>query len=67
MREKLVERLQDIPGVASVSLDIDEIKLTPLSPMPDAILQPLSADQVRDLIAYLMSPGQVELPAGFAQ
>lgn len=24
MREKLVERLQDIPGVASVSLDIDE-------------------------------------------
>jgi copper chaperone CopZ len=25
MREKLVERLQDIPGVASVSLDIDEI------------------------------------------
>jgi hypothetical protein len=26
MREKLVERLQDIPGVASVSLDIDEIE-----------------------------------------
>jgi hypothetical protein len=26
MREKLVERLEDIPGVASVTLDIDEIE-----------------------------------------
>ncbi|HZN33921.1 MAG TPA: hypothetical protein VFB80_08880, partial [Pirellulaceae bacterium] len=46
--------------------DIDEIKLTTLSPMPDAILQPLKNEQVRDLIAYLMSAGQVELPEGFA-
>jgi putative heme-binding domain-containing protein len=42
--------------------EIDEIKLTTLSPMPEGILQPLQPDQVRDLVAYLMSPGQVDLP-----
>jgi hypothetical protein len=31
--------------------------------MPDGILQPLAPDQVRNLVAYLQSPGQVELPA----
>lgn len=45
--------------------DIEQIAATTLSPMPDGILQPLSAEQVRDLFAYLMSAGQVELPAGF--
>jgi putative heme-binding domain-containing protein len=42
--------------------EIDEIKLTTLSPMPEGILQPLKPDQIRDLVAYLMSPGQVDLP-----
>jgi putative membrane-bound dehydrogenase-like protein len=42
--------------------EIDDVKLTTLSPMPEAILQPLTPDQVRDLVAYLMSPGQVEPP-----
>lgn len=41
--------------------EIDEQKLTTLSPMPDGILQPLQPDQIRDLLAYLMSPTQVEL------
>jgi putative membrane-bound dehydrogenase-like protein len=45
--------------------EIDEVRLTTLSPMPEGMLQPLKPDQVRDLIAYLMSPGQVELPVGF--
>jgi putative heme-binding domain-containing protein len=44
--------------------EIDEIKLTTLSPMPEGILQPLKEEQVRDLVAYLMSPSQVELPQG---
>ena len=44
--------------------EIDEIKLTTLSPMPEGILQPLKPEQVRDLVAYLMSPSQVDLPAG---
>jgi putative membrane-bound dehydrogenase-like protein len=42
--------------------EIDEVKLTTLSPMPDALLQPLSEDQIRNLIAYLMGSGQVTLP-----
>lgn len=43
--------------------DIDEIQPSSLSLMPDGLLQPLSADQVRDLVAYLMSPTQVPLPS----
>jgi putative heme-binding domain-containing protein len=43
--------------------EIDDIKLTTLSPMPEGILQPLTHTQIRNLIAYLMSPTQVELPA----
>jgi putative heme-binding domain-containing protein len=43
--------------------EIDEQKLTTLSPMPEGILQPLKPDQIRDLVSYLMSPTQVELPA----
>jgi putative heme-binding domain-containing protein len=43
---------------------IDQIKPSDLSLMPDGLLAPLSPDQVRDLVGYLMSPNQVELPAG---
>jgi hypothetical protein len=43
--------------------EIDDIKLTSLSAMPDGILQPLKDEQIRDLVAYLMTPGQVDLPA----
>jgi putative heme-binding domain-containing protein len=42
--------------------EIEEQKLTDLSPMPDGLLAPLSEQQVRDLFAYLMAPGQVDLP-----
>jgi putative membrane-bound dehydrogenase-like protein len=45
--------------------EIDDVSLSTLSAMPDGILQPLKADQIRDLVAYLMSAGQVELPANF--
>jgi len=34
----------------------------PQSMMPEGLLQAFSADQVRDLIAYLMHPVQVPLP-----
>ena len=40
---------------------IEEIKQTTLSPMPDGLLTNLTADQIRDLIAYLMHPTQVAL------
>jgi len=42
--------------------DIDAIVPTTLSAMPDGILQPLRDDQIRDLVAYLMSPSQVDPP-----
>ncbi len=42
--------------------DVAELSLSTLSAMPDGLLQPLQEEQVRELIAYLMSPGQVDLP-----
>jgi putative membrane-bound dehydrogenase-like protein len=38
-----------------------------VSMMPDNILQTLSFEQVRDLVAYLASPGQVPIPSGVSQ
>jgi putative membrane-bound dehydrogenase-like protein len=46
--------------------EINQIAPSTLSVMPDGILQPLSAEQIRNLVAYLMAPGQVELPPGVA-
>lgn len=42
--------------------DIDARKKSALSLMPDGQLQSMSPDDVRNLIAYLMSDGQVPLP-----
>ncbi|WP_425613750.1 PVC-type heme-binding CxxCH protein [Anatilimnocola sp. NA78] len=42
--------------------EIEERKLSPVSMMPDGLLQNLSLDQVRQLLAYLMGPDQVPLP-----
>ncbi|SFI47262.1 PVC-type heme-binding CxxCH protein [Planctomicrobium piriforme] len=42
--------------------DVEESKPTSLSPMPEGMLQTLSANQVRDLIAYLRHASQVALP-----
>ncbi len=42
--------------------DIEESKQTTASLMPDGQLQTLTKDQVRDLVGYLMSSGQVPLP-----
>jgi putative membrane-bound dehydrogenase-like protein len=47
--------------------DIDEQKMTSLSPMPEGLLQTLSFEQVRDLFAYLRHHSQVKLPAGETQ
>jgi putative membrane-bound dehydrogenase-like protein len=35
--------------------DVDEMRISDKSMMPDGLLQPLSDSQIRDLIAYLMS------------
>ncbi len=49
-----------------VVIPVDEIEqrtTSPLSMMPEGMLQTLTTDQARDLFAYLMGPGQVPLPA----
>ncbi len=49
-----------------IVLPLDEIEnrgVSPLSIMPEQMLDKLSFEQVRDLISYLSSPGQVPLPA----
>jgi putative membrane-bound dehydrogenase-like protein len=42
--------------------DIEEIKQTSVSLMPEGILESLSPDEARDLISYLMADHQVPLP-----
>lgn len=42
--------------------EIEELKATTLSVMPDGLLQNFTADQIRDLVGYLMSTDQVPLP-----
>ena len=42
--------------------EIEERKLSSLSIMPEGMLQNLKIEQVRELFAYLMGPGQVPLP-----
>lgn len=42
--------------------EIDEMKTSDKSLMPDGQLQTLTADEIRDLVGYLMHPVQVPLP-----
>jgi putative heme-binding domain-containing protein len=44
--------------------DVDSVKDSPLSIMPEGQLDSLTKEQVRDLIAYLGSKSQVALPDG---
>lgn len=44
--------------------EIEEMQESPVSMMPDKLLNALSDQQIQDLIAYLMSPAQVPLPDG---
>ena len=47
--------------------DIDEIKTSSLSMMPDGQWDTLSDDEVRDLVKYLATKEQVPLPDGFRE
>ncbi len=42
--------------------DVESIETTNLSSMPDGLLDNLSAEEIRDLLAYLMHPSQVARP-----
>lgn len=57
--------LQTAKDRIQVELDeIDEVQVSTQSLMPDGLLQPMTEQQIRDLVAYLMSPTQVPLPEG---
>jgi putative membrane-bound dehydrogenase-like protein len=43
--------------------DIEERRKSPISMMPEGLLEKLTQEEVRDLVAYLGSPLQVPLPA----
>ena len=42
--------------------EIEERKQSPVSMMPDGMLQNLTPEQLRNLFGYLMGPGQIPLP-----
>ena len=42
--------------------EIQKRKTQPVSLMPEGLLQSMKQDEVRDLIGYLQSPAQVEMP-----
>ncbi len=44
--------------------EIDDLKPSSSSLMPDGLLDMLKPDEIRDLIAYLSHPTQVSLPSG---
>jgi len=44
--------------------DMDERERSPLSMMPEGLLNSLSGQDARDLVGYLASPQQVPLPPG---
>jgi putative heme-binding domain-containing protein len=44
--------------------EVAKLQQSQLSMMPEGLLAPLTDQEVRDLIYYLRSPGQVPLPKG---
>lgn len=50
--------------VTLLKSDVEERALSKQSLMPEGALQPLAANQIRNLVKYLMSETQVALPAG---
>jgi putative heme-binding domain-containing protein len=56
--------LQSENETVVVALDeIEELRLSELSTMPEGLLDALELDEIRDLVAYLRSPEQVPLRA----
>ncbi len=50
--------------IALLRDEIEELRVSNLSMMPERQLDVMTSEQVRDLIGYLMSPSQVPLPGG---
>jgi putative heme-binding domain-containing protein len=47
--------------------EIESRERTQLSLMPDGLLDKMTSDEIRDLVAFLASPAQVPLPKGEAK
>jgi putative heme-binding domain-containing protein len=55
--------LKTMNGMVTVEkAEVNELQASNLSLMPEGLLDPLSLEQTRDLVAYLMNPAQVPLP-----
>jgi hypothetical protein len=54
----VVQNLQEPERVTVVPIEeIEDRRVTPLSPMPTGLLVTLSEDEILDLLAYLRSSG----------
>ena len=49
--------------VAIIKKDIKTFKLSPVSPMPEGLIDVLTQDEILDLIAYIQSAGKPDHPA----
>uniref|UniRef100_A0A7C4LKX4 C-type cytochrome n=1 Tax=Schlesneria paludicola TaxID=360056 RepID=A0A7C4LKX4_9PLAN len=61
-QEKTLEVQTPTERLVLARADVEESRPTTQSLMPEGLLQNLSADEVRDLVGYLMSSEQVPLP-----
>ncbi len=59
--KSLVLQTQTIQETLMLS-EIEQMRETGLSPMPEGMFDKLSPTEIRDLVAYLMHPTQVSLP-----
>lgn len=63
-RNEQTLKLQTMQTVETIPTDeIEGVRLTDASLMPDGLLQTLDEAQIRDLIAYLKHPTQIALPS----
>ena len=61
--DELAVTLRALDGVNTLERgDIKKMELSPVSMMPEGLLEAISETQVRDLIGYLMQKTQVPLP-----
>ena len=54
------EAKPDAPPIKVTADDIDQMKPSPVSQMPKELLDKCSVDEIRDLVAYIMSGGNPE-------
>ena len=62
--DKTVTLQSQNEAVVLARSEIDEIRPSTLSLMPEGQLDPLPFEEIRDLLAYLMRKTQVPLPEG---